>query len=177
MHNAIYIDTACARKADAERSSFERVLLGASFFPADVRPNIIDSLAESGYALIPFMGKRVVCGLFGISDDYIEKYQSLDSRFIRNKAATFFFEASSNSMQPFILEGDILIVDRSLEVSSNCVAVLALHGELICKRIIKEGNRMLLRSENKLYRDIVVTEEMNATVFGVVTGIVRELEK
>ena len=54
-------------------------------------------------------------GLFGIHDDFSEKYQSLDERFIKNKASTFFFKASGKAMAPLILPDDVLIVDRSVD--------------------------------------------------------------
>ncbi|MCB0356508.1 MAG: S24 family peptidase [Bdellovibrionales bacterium] len=118
---------------------------------------------------------HVSCGLFGISDDYIEKYQSLDSRFIKNKASTFFFSAASDSMEPLITEGDVLVVDRSIEAMSGRIAVVCLGGEMLCKRVIKHSGQVILRSDNPLYKDIKITEEMDLVVFGVVTAIVREL--
>lgn len=123
----------------------------------------------------PHFLPRVECGLFGISDDYIEKYQSLDARFIKNKASTFFFEASSHSMQPLINEGDVLVVDRSIEQVNNRVVVVALEGEMICKRFVKKNNQVILKSENPKCADIKVTEEMNMIVFGVVVSIAREI--
>lgn len=53
-------------------------------------------------------------GLFGISQDHIEDYQSLDKRFIKSRVSTFFFQASGDAMSPYIENEDILIVDRSL---------------------------------------------------------------
>ena len=40
--------------------------------------------------LIEIYQGKVSCGLFGISDDFIENYQSLDERFVKNKESTFF---------------------------------------------------------------------------------------
>ena len=133
------------------------------------------SQLSSPQVWIPHFSAHVSCGLFGISDDYIEKYQSLDSRFIKNKASTFFFTAASDSMEPLIREGDILIVDRSLEVVNGRVAVVCLGGEMLCKRVIRREGQVLLRSENPAYADVVVTEEMDLVVFGVVTSIAREI--
>ncbi|MCB9026618.1 MAG: S24 family peptidase [Bdellovibrionaceae bacterium] len=124
---------------------------------------------------VPQFSAQVSCGLFGIADDHIEKYQSLDSRFIKNKASTFFFTAASNSMEPLIMEGDVLIVDRSVEVISGRVAVICLDGEMLCKRIVYRGGHVLLRSENPDYTDLLITEGMDLVVFGVVTSIAREI--
>lgn len=128
------------------------------------------------FNLRPFLGQRISCGLFGISDDYIEKYQSLDSRFIKNKSSTFFFEATGSSMEPLIIEKDVLIVDRSLEATHDRVVVVSLDNEMLCKRLIKDSSGNLLRSDNRTYRDIYITEEINLSVFGVVIGIARDIK-
>jgi DNA polymerase V len=114
-------------------------------------------------------------GLFGISDDYIEKYQSLDVRFIKNKAATFFFEAIGDYMAPLILPKDILIVDRSIVASHQHIIVGSLDGgEMFCKRFIKKNGIIFLQSENSKYTEYKVEQEMHLSVFGVVRSIVRE---
>lgn len=118
---------------------------------------------------------KVHCGLFGVSNDFSEEYQSLDERFIKNKVSTFFFEAVGSSMEPLIFERDVLIVDRSIEERNNKVVVVALDGELICKRIIKGHNSFILRSENSNCKDIVVALDRDLIVWGVVTGIAREI--
>lgn len=118
---------------------------------------------------------RVSCGLFGIGDDHIENYQSLDERFIRNKASTFFFEAASDSMEPLIFEKDVLVVDRSLEVVSGRVIVFSIHGEMFCKRFFKNGNEVILRSENPKYKDVKLAQEEELHIFGVVISVVKDL--
>lgn len=123
--------------------------------------------------LRPLFSQRIACGLFGISDDYIEKYQSLDSKFVKNPYSTFFFQAISDSMQPTIFEDDVLVVDRSIEPVSGKIAVVSVHSEMICKRLLKRNGYLYLSSDNKRYKDVKVTEEMNLTVFGTVVAIAR----
>ncbi len=114
-------------------------------------------------------------GLFGISEDHIEKYQSLDLRFIKNRAATFFFEASGIAMSPLILSKDVLIVDRSVDPSSGHIVVGSLNDQaFICRRFVKDANGLLLRAENPDSSDIKVEDDMDLKIFGVVRSIVRE---
>ena len=115
-------------------------------------------------------------GLFGIHDDFSEKYQSLDERFIKNKAPTFFFKASGKAMAPLILPSDILIVDRSLDPVDGRVAIVAFEGELLCKRIFHSRNGMILRSENPSYEDIRVFNELEVVVWGIVVATAREIQ-
>ena len=127
------------------------------------------------HPVIPVQGGRVECGLFGVSDDFIDHYQSLDKKLIKNKASTFFFRASSDSMAPLILEKDILVVDRSLEPHAGQVIVVAGDGHLLCKRLIYQKGRMLLRSENPAYKDIEASSDGGGfSVWGVVTALIRE---
>ncbi len=116
---------------------------------------------------------KVECGLFGIQDDHMEKYLSLDQYMVSNKSSTFFFRASGESMQPFIMPGDIVVVDRSKRVESQDICIVELEGELLCKRFIKLGERGVLRSENPKFKDVYLTNFREASFFGVVTGISR----
>lgn len=119
---------------------------------------------------------KVSCGLFGVKEDHIQSYQSLDERLIRDKASTFFFEASGDSMRPLIQPKDILIVDRSFDPVSGCVAVVGVDGELYCKRLKwLEGGELILQCENPSYKDKKIQSEQEVQVFGVVTSVIRDL--
>lgn len=118
---------------------------------------------------------KVQCGLFGIQDDFFEDYLSLDERLIRNKHSTFFFRASGNSMSPTIFDGDILVVDRSLKAINNHICVFNLEGEMICKRLKRNGNGVILVSDNDEHKSISITDQMDFTLFGVVVAVARDL--
>tara|TARA_R110000868_G_scaffold61524_3_gene186977 strand:- start:29020 stop:29424 length:405 start_codon:yes stop_codon:yes gene_type:complete len=128
---------------------------------------------DNNIILIP----NVECGLFGIQDDFYEEYLSLDEHFIKDKKSTFFFRASGNSMQPLILEKDVLVVDRSRQPKSGQVCVVSLDGQLICKRFMKIPNGVLLKSDNQVYKPIIVTAEMEMSVWGVVVAIARDMRE
>ena len=80
------------------------------------------------------MGRKVSCGLFGLSDDFIESYQSLDERFIKNKTSSFLFEASGDSMEPTIFKG---LGQHIIKVNSN-------FGNYIRLAVSIEGGEMFL---------------------------------
>ena len=126
---------------------------------------------------IPMVGPRVGCGLFGISDDFIEEYQSLDSKFIKNKASTFFFKASGDSMEPMIHSGDVLVVDRSITSFHNRICIVIFDDQLICKRVrINRANKSVsLLSENSKHSPILLSESLEASIWGVVVARVSHL--
>lgn len=126
-------------------------------------------------AYIPLYSGELVCGLFGISEDFIENYLSLDEKFGKNRESTFYIRASGDSMAPEIKEGDILIVDRSLKVSNRSIVAVFYNGSPMCKQMIILDNQKILRPYNKKYKDIMVSEEDELFLFGVVTGLARDL--
>lgn len=118
---------------------------------------------------------QVTCGSFGVSEDFMEKYQSLDAKLIRNKEATFFFRAKGESMSPTIGPEDLLIVDRSLESKHNSICIVAYQGELICKRVLFKNNQLILASDNSSFRPICVGHPEDVSLWGVVTARITEM--
>lgn len=114
-------------------------------------------------------------GLFGISADHLQSYQSLDERFIKNRASTFFFQAASDAMAPLIQVNDVLIVDRAIVGLHNRVVVLSLDGEMICRKWFQYRYQVLLKAFNEQYKTEVIKQEREMCVFGVVTGLARDI--
>jgi DNA polymerase V len=140
---------------------------GDSLFAFDIDSNIypIDDFEK---IYLPFFGASVSCGLFGITDDFIEKYQSLDSRFVKNKSSTFFFDATGHSMEPTIFPGEILVVDRSVEATNGKVCIVCFEDNLICKRVFFKKNHILLCSDNPTFKPIQINDSHSVLVWGVV---------
>jgi DNA polymerase V len=133
------------------------------------------ALLESTHVTLPLYTSKVSCGLFGIADDFSDNYLSLDAKYLVNKEATFLVRTSGDSMTPEIKAGDILIVDRSVELISGKVATFHLNGHAICKQFIKKSNgEIVLKSFNPSYQDIVISETDDLVLFGVVIGIARD---
>ncbi len=142
---------------------------GDSFVPGDLPTTSSDKL------YLPYFSMRVACGLFGIADDFIEKYQSLDARFVKNRSSTFFFEATGESMSPTILPGEILVVDRSLENYHGKVCIVSHEGSLICKRVLVYADHVVLQSDNPKFKSVRVSEASNSLVWGVVIAKAGEV--
>jgi DNA polymerase V len=124
---------------------------------------------------IPMYSATVACGLFGISDDFVDSYLSLDEKFVRNQNATFFVRASGDSMWPKVENGDILIVDTSLSLKNGAIGTFFYNGNPICKQWIKTENGFILRSINSKYPDLIIMESDQLELFGVVIGLARDL--
>jgi len=110
--------------------------------------------------------------LFGVREDHSYKSQSLDDLMVKNKVATFYFQATGDAMAPKIEDGDILVVDRSKTAVSNSIVIVAIDGVLLCRRLIYQKNVPYFVSDN--YDEWAEAkgdgEEM---VWGVVTFVIK----
>ncbi len=135
------------------------------------------SFLPSSFALkleLPLASFRVSAGFPSPADDYMEGRLDLNEYFIRHPAATFYVRVSGDSMRGAgIFDGDLLIVDRSVECSDGCIVVARIADEFTLKRMLKKGNRVFLRPENENFASIEVTEDSDCEIWGRVVGSVR----
>ncbi len=110
------------------------------------------------------------------ADDFKEIRISLDKELVKNEEATFYARVSGDSMQGAGLEnGDLLIIDRSIEPSNNKIAVCFIDGEFTVKRIKIESKKLYLIPENKKYSPIEINEENELIIWGIVTYVIKKL--
>ncbi len=123
---------------------------------------------------LPFYASRVAAGFPSPADDYIEAKLDLNQHLIKHPAATFFVRVSGNSMTGAgIFENDILVVDRSLKPSHGKVVIAVINGELTVKRLNILKDKVSLRPENEDYHPIDVSEDMEFSIWGVVTSVIH----
>ena len=110
------------------------------------------------------------------ADDFKEIRISLDKELVKNEEATFYARVSGDSMQGAGLEnGDLLIIDRSIEPLNNKIAVCFVDGEFTVKRIKIESKKLYLIPENKKYSPIEINEENELIIWGIVTYVIKKL--
>ena len=110
------------------------------------------------------------------ADDFKEIRISLDKELVKNKEATFYARVSGDSMVGAGLEdGDLLVIDRSLNPENGKIAVCLVDGEFAVKRIKKGKNKLYLMPENKKYKPIEVKEENDLTIWGVVEYVIKKV--
>jgi len=74
-----------------------------------------------------------------------------------------------------INNGDLLVVDRSIEPRDKNVVIAVINGELTVKRIRIRKNRLTLEPENENYQSQEINKEMEFEVWGVVTNVIHAL--
>jgi DNA polymerase V len=119
---------------------------------------------------------HVAAGFPSPADDYIEGPLDLNEHVIKHPSATYFVRASGDSMNGAgIFNGDLLIVDRSLEPIHGKVVIAEVDGQLTVKRLSKLKDHFSLQPENASYPPIELQEGNEVVVWGVVTHVLHNL--
>lgn len=152
---------------------------GEPTVPVRVPVSLVHEVAElvelKGRGL-PLYGSRVQAGMPTATDDYMEGRIDLHDYVVQHPAATFFVRVQGDSMLGAgIHEGDILVVDRSLEAREGSIVIAVVDGELTVKRLRRRNNQVELVPENEKYPVIKVGPEQDFRIWGVVTTVVHRV--
>ncbi|MDD5177566.1 MAG: translesion error-prone DNA polymerase V autoproteolytic subunit [Sterolibacterium sp.] len=117
----------------------------------------------------PLLAKSVPAGFPSPAADFAEEHLSLDERLIEHREATFFVRVAGHSMTGFgIYDGDLLVVDRALQPADRSVVIAVVDGEFTVKQLCHIPQGVLLRSGAEGHGDILVAEDQELAVWGVV---------
>lgn len=159
------------RRAGAEEAV---VSPGPEEWPRDGSIGSICRIIARGTARFPLFLARIPAGFPSPADDYIEGGLDLNELLVRHPAATFFVRVSGDSMiGAGINSGDVLVVDRAETPRHRSVIIALLNGELTVKRLVREGERAWLVSENPDYAPLEVRGAMDFEVWGVVVHVIH----
>jgi DNA polymerase V len=123
---------------------------------------------------LPLYSSTVKAGFPSPADDHIETYLDLNAHLIKHPSATFFVIASGDSMsEAGIQSGDMLIVDKSIEVTHGKIVIAAIDGELTVKRLSRTAEGVQLMPANPKYLPIDITNEQDLIIWGVVTHVIH----
>ena len=108
--------------------------------------------------------------------DYMTQAIDLNKELVRHPAATFYGRVVGDSMSDAgVDEGDILVIDRSLEAREGDMAVCFVDGEFTLKHLHFHDGGLTLRPANKSYPEIEVCEGVDFTMWGVVTYVIKRV--
>ena len=123
---------------------------------------------------LPLFISRVPAGFPSPADDYIEADLDLNEYLVKHPSATFLARASGDSMtRAGILNGALLVVDKSLTPKDGSIVIAAINGELTCK--ILDITHRMLRAANPSYPSIALDDEMDLLIEGVVVHAINPL--
>lgn len=125
---------------------------------------------------LPIFAAKISAGFPSPADDYMEGKLDLNKYLIKHPAASFFIRVIGDSMiNAGIFDGDLLIVDRSLEALSGKIVIAVIDGDLTVKRLLKKQDKIYLAAENPNYSDIEIKDESSLHIWGVVTNVIHKL--
>ena len=127
---------------------------------------------------IPFYLHKVGAGFPSPATDYIEDDLDLNTHLISNAPATFIIRVQGRSMRDVgIYDGDLLIVDKSINPKSFSTVIANVNEELVVKTFIKEKELSYLTSGSKSTVDkINLGENQEVIIWGVVTYVIHKLQ-
>lgn len=124
---------------------------------------------------LPYADEGVRAGFPSPAQDYLEQAIDLNKELIKHPASTFYGRVVGDSMRnEGIEEGDILIIDKSLELLDGDLAVCFIDGEFTVKRVRLEPDVAWLVPSNPNYPLIKVTKENEFIVWGIVTYTIKK---
>ena len=123
---------------------------------------------------LPLFDTGISAGFPSPADDFIELSIDLNKHLIKHKDTTFFAKVKGHSMKNVgIFDGDLLVIDKSLEAQDGRIAICQIDGEFTIKRIKKEENVIWLIAENEDYKPIKVTPENDFVIWGIVINSIK----
>ena len=72
-------------------------------------------------------------------------------------------------------DGDVLMLDKSIEPRASKVVIAAINGEMTVKRLSVVDGQMTLTADNPYYSDVKVGDFDESMIWGVVTNVIHQL--
>lgn len=125
---------------------------------------------------LPYIDGGISAGFPSPALDFMDLSIDLNKHLIKNPSATFYGRVKGSSLiNAGINNGDLLIIDRSLEARNGKIAVCYIDGEFTAKRIQVIKNELWLIPENENYKAICIREENNFMIWGIVTHVIKDV--
>jgi DNA polymerase V len=123
----------------------------------------------------PKLEGTVAAGFPSPAADYLEKGLNFKELFIRNESSTFFVQVVGSSMtNSGIHDGDILVIDKSLDPCDDSILICYIDGEFTVKRAKKEDDQFFLIPDNPKFKPILVNVGSDFRIWGVVTFVIHK---
>ena len=135
-----------------------------------LKPDSVESLN------IKFSDTPVNAGFPSPAENHMENTMDLNRALVKNPSSTFYARVKGESMiDDGVDDGDILVIDRSVEPYENCLAVCFLDGEFTLKRVRLEGEDLLLVPANEKFKPIRVKKDNDFYVWGIVRYLIKRV--
>ncbi len=132
-----------------------------------------DMLSDGGQ---PMAESSVVAGFPSPAEGLINLKLDLNRELVKNPSSTFYARVSGYSMRDEgINDGDLLVIDKSVEPRDGCLAVAYIDGEFTLKRFADHGDYGLLVPANEAFEPIRVCADNDFMIWGVVRYVIKKM--
>lgn len=135
--------------------------------------DIYSAVTETALEL-PLVSEGISAGFPSPALDFTIVSIDLNKQLVKHPASTFYGRVKGNSMKDEGIEdGDLLVIDKSMDVLDGKVAVCYLDGEFTVKKIKLLKNVCWLMPANENYKPIQITPENDFLIWGIVTHVIK----
>lgn len=130
--------------------------------------------------VLPYSDEGVRAGFPSPAQDYMSGGIDLNKELVRHRETTFYARVSGHSMAGAGIEdGDLVVVDKSLEARTGDYVVACIDGEFTLKQFRLDAANCCawLVPANEEFQPIKITGENDFRVWGVVTYVIKKLHK
>ncbi len=125
---------------------------------------------------LPYVDEGIAAGFPSPAQDYMDLSLDLNQALIKHPSATFYGRVKGDSMRDAGIEdGDILVIDRSIDYQDGMTAVCFIDGEFTVKKLKIEKDKILLIPANEKYAPIEVNPENEFMIWGIVTFVIKNM--
>lgn len=125
--------------------------------------------------LIP-LAEGVKAGFPSPAEDFSQVSLNISSEIVKNPSSTFYARISGTSMiDDGIGDGDILVIDKSIEPFDGCIAICFIDGEFTLKHVERHEDYLMLVPANHKFKPIKVTSDNDFIIWGVATFVIHKV--
>lgn len=130
---------------------------------------------ESGGTEVPYFLPSVPAGFPSPAQDHLEQRISLDELFGLHRPQIYLARVAGESLQGLgILDGDMVLIDKSAKAKRGDVVIACVNGEPLLKILGGDQHQVILLSANPQYPPRYVLEAEEFQVWGVYVGLCRQ---
>ena len=124
---------------------------------------------------VPLAAGSAAAGFPSPAEGHLEQRLDFNDLIVEDEAATFVVRIRGDSMKGAgLFDGDYAVINRARTPTSGCIVLAIIDGEFVVKQYFHRGRDILLRAANPDFEDIVITEERQFEVWGVLTSSIRK---
>lgn len=145
--------------------------------PAEITKDDLKLLTKYKNYDLPLYNMEIKDGVSAIlNKEKYEIHKADEKLLVKDIENHFLVKVADHHMKESgILHNDILLVDRNKKLKHNSIVVAVNNnGDAVIKRLVKDGNKIILTSNNNNCTDIELDESSINIIWGIVIKVIRD---